>query len=768
MKIRSLQLKIAGLAGLCLLGTAIALVGYSTFATQQSQHAVQERVGELLRRSSGQQLQALARAQAGVIRAELDTAFGAARNMARAFEQIAVDAGGSPVGERRRQLNAILLSVLKDNPRFNGTYSAWEPNALDGADADYVNRRLLGSDASGRVLSYWTRDSTGHIAVQPLVEYDSRERHPNGLVKGAWYLGPQTSGLESVLGPLPYIVQGKHVYLATMSVPILIEGKFRGVAGADFDLAFVQQLANKADEMIHAGNGEVAIVSNEGLVVAASDHPELIGSSYEPLDPEWARDAEIVRSGQSQLIDNESSPLIRVFEPILLGRTKTPWSVVMTVPRAVAMAEAAHLATTLQERARSDMLVQMLVALAILVLGVASMWFAARTIARPIIASTRFAEGVAAGRLDQQLEVTQEDETGQLAAALRKMSADIAEAERERLRLQEQAERERYERQRQAEEERTERERQAEAERAEHQRQAEAEREANRQRLESERRAALARMADELETGIRGVVEALTQAARGMSSASAGLSRAADQTREQATQAADASARANESTQTVASASEELSASIREIARQVEKSTEITQQAVQSVAKADQQVLGLTSVADKIGAVVDLISAIAAQTNLLALNATIEAARAGEAGKGFAVVANEVKSLASQTASATQDIAQQVAEVQRVVRDTAGEIRNIGGVISDTREVVTTIAAAVKEQNTATAEIAHSVNEAAAGTRGAADGIGVVSRTTEQTRAAVAEVDRAASALSSEAARLNDIVEDFLRRMRNA
>ena len=247
MKLRSLQLKIAGLAGLCLLGTAIAMVGFATLSNRSSEAFVQARVGDLLERGTRTSLQALARAQAGLIRSELDSAFGAARNMARAFEQIAADdaAVATPPALRRAQLDGILLSVLKAHPRFNGTYSAWEPNGLDSLDAEAVAGHRAGTDASGRFLSYWTRDSSGHIAVQPLVEYDSRERHPNGVIKGAWYLGPQANGQESILGPLPYIVQGKSVYLATMSVPVSIGGRFHGVAGADFDLAFVQKLAEQ-------------------------------------------------------------------------------------------------------------------------------------------------------------------------------------------------------------------------------------------------------------------------------------------------------------------------------------------------------------------------------------------------------------------------------------------------------------------------------------------------------------------------------------------
>jgi len=243
MKIRSIQTKIALISGLCVLGATSAVVGYGIIAANNSRTYVSEQVSDVSDRSTRERLQTIASTQAGVIRSTLDGAFDSARNMARAFEVIAADQQGAAAGDRRTQLNAILLNVLKDNPRFNGTYSAWEPDALDGQDAAFRSHADVGSDGTGRFLPYWTRDAAGHIAIQPLVEYDNHSLHPNGVMKGGWYIGPQNGEGESILDPLPYVVQGKSVYLATMSVPITIGGKFRGVAGADFDLAFVQQLA---------------------------------------------------------------------------------------------------------------------------------------------------------------------------------------------------------------------------------------------------------------------------------------------------------------------------------------------------------------------------------------------------------------------------------------------------------------------------------------------------------------------------------------------
>jgi methyl-accepting chemotaxis protein len=202
--LRSVKGKIAVMAGACIVIAFAVLVAYSTFSTFRTHSYVNSRVSDMISGQVNENLQNRADAEARFIKSELDTAFDAARNMANSFEQMAAPgASGTPMGERRAQFNAVLRNVLEHNPRFNGTYSAWEPNGLDGNDGAHVNDTAMGSDATGRFLPYWTRAANGNIAIQPLVEYDSSARHPNGLVKGAWYINPHNTHRENLLGPLP-------------------------------------------------------------------------------------------------------------------------------------------------------------------------------------------------------------------------------------------------------------------------------------------------------------------------------------------------------------------------------------------------------------------------------------------------------------------------------------------------------------------------------------------------------------------------------------
>jgi methyl-accepting chemotaxis protein len=218
----------------------------------------------------------------------------------------------------------------------------------------------------------------------------------------------------------------------------------------------------------------------------------------------------------------------------------------------------------------------------------------------------------------------------------------------------------------------------------------------------------------------------------------------------------------------VAAAAEELAASIGEIGRQVTQSSKITGQAVVDAQRTDAIVRALAEGAEKIGHVVGLISTIAGQTNLLALNATIEAARAGDAGKGFAVVASEVKSLANQTAKATEEIGAQIAQIQAATKEAVAAIRNITGTIEQVSAISVSIAAAIEQQDAATAEIARNVQQTAQSAQSVTATISGVSQAANDTGAAAEQVLGAASGLSTQAEQLNDEVHRFVADVRAA
>lgn len=285
---------------------------------------------------------------------------------------------------------------------------------------------------------------------------------------------------------------------------------------------------------------------------------------------------------------------------------------------------------------------------------------------------------------------------------------------------------------------------------------------------DSERKVLLARTADEFERGVRASLDSLSGAASDMQATSRSMSSTAIEASRQATSVAAVAEQASVNVQTVAAATEELSSSVSEIGRQVTQSTEIAGQAVAEANRTNVTVQGLSAAAQKIGDVVKLISDIASQTNLLALNATIEAARAGEAGRGFAVVANEVKSLASQTAKATDEISAQVGAMQDATTEAVQAIEGIGRTIGAINEITSAISIAVDQQGTATQEIARNVQEAALGTGQVSSNIAAVNQAAEKTGNASNGVLASAEQLSSQAAKLRADVDRFLANIRAA
>jgi methyl-accepting chemotaxis protein len=285
---------------------------------------------------------------------------------------------------------------------------------------------------------------------------------------------------------------------------------------------------------------------------------------------------------------------------------------------------------------------------------------------------------------------------------------------------------------------------------------------------DAERKLLLTRMADDFEGGVRASLDTLTGAATEMQATSKSMSATAGEASQQATAVAVVAEQASANVQTVAAATEELSSSVSEIGRQVTQSTQIAGQAVAEANRTNVTVQGLSAAAQKIGDVVKLISDIASQTNLLALNATIEAARAGEAGRGFAVVANEVKSLASQTAKATDEISAQVGAMQGATTEAVQAIESIGRTIGAINEITSAISIAVDQQGSATQEIARNVQQAAQGTGQVSGNIASVNQAADKTGSAANKVLFSAEQLSGQAATLRADVDRFVANIRAA
>ncbi|MEN3380643.1 MAG: hypothetical protein V7608_687 [Hyphomicrobiales bacterium] len=276
------------------------------------------------------------------------------------------------------------------------------------------------------------------------------------------------------------------------------------------------------------------------------------------------------------------------------------------------------------------------------------------------------------------------------------------------------------------------------------------------------RQAAVERLIANFRSSVGTVLAAVDTSMRRLETTATALSEVAQNASAQAGSAAAASEQAAGNVQSVASASDELGASVEEIRRQVSQANAVVVEAAGMAERTNSQVGSLASAAQRIGDVVGLIQAIAAQTNLLALNATIEAARAGEAGKGFAVVASEVKSLASQTAKATEEIGAQVTGIQSSTQDAVEAIGKIAGIVEEIKRFTAVIAATVGEQALATGEIGRNVGSAAERTSTVASNISTVTAAIGEASSSAKDVLSATGELGDAARRLQSSVDTFL------
>lgn len=287
-------------------------------------------------------------------------------------------------------------------------------------------------------------------------------------------------------------------------------------------------------------------------------------------------------------------------------------------------------------------------------------------------------------------------------------------------------------------------------------------------RAQAERRRATLELADRFEASVGAVATQVGGAASQLQASAGQLAAAVDQVASRSGAAAAASEQANANVQTVAAASEEMAAAIAELSRRVVSAADRSQGAAAGAEAARRELDDLAEAIEQVDQVVASINSVASQTNLLALNATIEAARAGDAGKGFAVVAQEVKNLANQTHSMTEQISSQIDSVKSASMRTVEAMRGIIAQVSEIDRATADMAASVEQQTAATGEISRNAQHAATGVQEVADSVGVIRQAGDETGAASGEVKLAADQLVGQAATLRREVEAFLSEVRAA
>ncbi|WP_348982860.1 PAS domain S-box protein [Desulfosporosinus sp. Sb-LF] len=269
---------------------------------------------DLAKTSAYQIAEETANKNGNYVRAELEVSMDTVRTLSYTFQEMKLSHDIN-----RETINKILIDVLKDNPQFVATWTLWEPNALDGKDAEFINKP--GYDKTGRFIPYWSKQN-GEFQLEPLVNYDTRGT-------GDYYLIPKESKRETIIEPYVYPIAGKDVLMASAVVPIIVDGNFVGVVGIDIALDTIQKVIS---EMRPLETGYVSLISNKGKYVAHKDIFQ-IGKVVEDN-----RAKEAINSGESYTTTNKG--VYEIYVPINIGRTTTPWSMEVGVPLGIILEKA--------------------------------------------------------------------------------------------------------------------------------------------------------------------------------------------------------------------------------------------------------------------------------------------------------------------------------------------------------------------------------------------------------------------------------------------
>ncbi|WP_417456635.1 methyl-accepting chemotaxis protein [Kordiimonas sp.] len=544
---------------------------------------------------------------------------------------------------------------------------------------------------------------------------------------------------------------------ATLESAILGEN----VASGEEISAVKQSLGSQYVGRVQAAWDQVRSIANSGSVVNENTTPEERKAQLEAIQAAFFDEFANTRFALYDLsadpsMDDEGNMYVDY------GMTAAEW--IQEASKATApvnsMANyAGALSKELNEAAvgaaTGNVTVAVILMIFVLAIGGVAFWVVMFKVVRPVNALSDTMMVLAQGKLEVDVPYTDGgDEVSDMARSVQVFKENAVE--RQKLEA-EQREREEQERIRSEEAERRKREEEEETRRREQERE---------EKAREERRAAMLDLADKFEASVMAVVQGVSNSAAEMEGAARGMAETADDTSKKSEVVANAAQQASSNAQMVASAAEELSASVREITGQTNQSSASARDAVNRTENAGKDVAELVDAAQKIGDVVKLINDIAEQTNLLALNATIEAARAGDAGKGFAVVASEVKSLANQTAKATQEISAQVEGMQHATSLAVRAMDEIKGIIGAIESTSVSIASAVEEQDASTQEIARNVAEVSTGTEEVTSNIHAVNQGATSTGSAATEVLSAAQLLTQQSDELRSQVENFLRTIR--
>ncbi|WP_447956648.1 methyl-accepting chemotaxis protein [Vreelandella sp. EE7] len=429
MHFGSLRTYMLALATPCLLAIVAALVIYNLVATTRTAHTIDEHTREQAQTALNARLNAIIEAQGERIQAELDSALQTAESLARTNALMgATDAEGEiALSLNRRQLSNLLRQTVADNPSLLDVFIGWEPNAF-GDDALYVGDERYGHDGSGRFMPWWYRTEDGELAVLPLGDtMDSQTVMESGVREGEYYLCPKETLSPCVIDPAVYDYNGESLLVTSFNAPILVDGEFRGVAGVDLSLNFIQTLLSDANEELYGGAGRMMLVAGQGGLVADTANSETLGQpARDTLSSDLLEGIEVAQS-QASLRSNTHDGMLQRYHTLQMGDTARPWVLVLQLPEDVVFASINALQDLLGEQRDRNTLGMTTVGLVLAALGMLALWWIGGRIARPLRRLADRMRDIASGDgdLTQRLPVNGRDESAELATQFNAFAVKI-------------------------------------------------------------------------------------------------------------------------------------------------------------------------------------------------------------------------------------------------------------------------------------------------------------------------------------------------------
>nr|WP_248916540.1 methyl-accepting chemotaxis protein [Pseudomonas moorei] len=612
MKFKSIQFSVAALAGAIVLSVVAALVVYALFSGARTQDMVQQRTQAQFEQVIEQRLTSLAQTQVSQIQRELEAPLLIAGGLVRVNALIGTPgADGQPaLSLSREQLISLIKENVSKNPKILGTYIGWEPNALDHNDAAYVGTKVVGIDAAnGRFLPWWFRNEDGSLGLDKLVDVDDQKTLSTGVRASEYYLCSKETKKSCVIDPAPYKVGDKIVMLASFIEPIMLNGAFQGIVGADLSVNFIQEMLLGANQKLYSGAGEMTLIGGNGRIVAYTKDPSKFGEKVSDiLDSKQIANMANLKRGEVTYTVDKAQGRIELYLPFGIGQTDARWTLMLQLPLDAVMADLQKLQADLNNQRKSDTFGMAMVGLLIAGIGLLVIWLVGHGIARPLKQMVAMLDDIAQGEGDLTRRLTSDraDELGSIAKGfntfLAKLQAMITQVVASV---------------------------QSVSDSSEH----------------------TADIAIRTNTGVHKQMAEIDQVATAVHEMTA----TAQDVARNATQAAQAASHADQAASQGMQIVRDTSTSIGALALEIGRAVGV----VQTLAKDS----------ENINAILTAIRGIAEQTNLLALNAAIEAARAGEQGRGFAVVADEVRNLAQKTQKATEEIQAMIQQLQQGTRD---------------------------------------------------------------------------------------------------